>query len=219
MDMMRFDYTIVHRPERMMFECNLLSRYNTWTSKAQAEDSGNSHVNEPLTLPAEPTNFLACLTTYLKSPQKSNATPKSFLSIKPTWGKSGKQTGGPIRRTFMAEVTDRMRDIWILDTEMETVTGAMETVGLAPRVSEMSSDNSQWRIETNLPDLQKLWNKLQMNPVISTEWVIAPKADHLLKSFEGILQKVVGALSQRGLRATVMCFISSSAPEYWKKMD
>ena len=53
-----------------------------------------------------------------------------------------------------------------------------------------------------------------MNPLISTEWVIAPKADHLLNSHEGILQKVVGALSQRGLRATVMCFRSSSAPEY-----
>jgi hypothetical protein len=216
MDMMRFDYTIVHRPERMMFECNLLSRYNTWTSKARAEDSGNSHANKPLTLPTEPTNFLACLTTYLESPQKSTATPKSFLSIKPAWGEPGKHSGGPILRTFMAEVTDRMRDIWILDAEMETVTGAMETVGLEPRVSEMSSEDSQWRIKTNLPDLQKLWNKLQMNQLISTEWVIAPKADHLVNSCEGILQKVVGALSQRGLRATVMCFTSASAPEYCK---
>jgi hypothetical protein len=165
------------------------------------EDSGNSHANEPLTLPTEPTNFLACLTTYLESPQKSTAAPKSFLSIKPVWGEPGKQTGGPIHRTFMAEVTDRMRDIWILDAEMETV-------GLKPRISEMSSEDSQWRIETNLPDVQKLWNKLQMNPVISTEWVIAPKADHLMNSCKGILQKIVGTLSQRGLRATIMCFRS-----------
>jgi hypothetical protein len=100
---------------------------------------------------------------------------------------------------------------------METVTGAMETVGLEPRISAISLEDSQWRIKTNLPDMQKLWNKLQMNQLISTEWVIAPKADHLLNSCEGILQKVMGALSQRGLRATtVMCFISSRTPEYCK---
>jgi hypothetical protein len=97
-------------------------QYNTWTSKARAEDSGNSHANEPLTLPTEPTNFLAYLTNYLKSPQKSTATPKAFLSIKPAWGESGKHSRGPIRRTFMAEVTNRMRDIWILNAKMETVT-------------------------------------------------------------------------------------------------
>ncbi len=38
MEMMQFDYTIVHRPERMMYECNLLSRYNTWTSNARGKD-------------------------------------------------------------------------------------------------------------------------------------------------------------------------------------
>jgi hypothetical protein len=31
LDMLCFDFTIVHRPERMLFECNLLSRYNSWT--------------------------------------------------------------------------------------------------------------------------------------------------------------------------------------------
>jgi len=220
MDMMRFDYTIVHRPERMMFECNLLSRYNTWTSKAREEDSGNPQTISSLTLTEEPKTFLACLKTYLEPPQQNRTTSKAFLSIKPAWGKEEAGAEGTIRRTFMAEVTDRMRDIWILDAEMEMVTGAMETVGLEPRVSETSSEDAQWRIETNLPDLQKLWNKLQMNPMTSTEWVIAPKADHLLSSCEGILHKVVGALAQRGLRAVVMCFMSSSAPEYcdtWKE--
>jgi hypothetical protein len=141
---------------------------------------------------------------------------KAFLSIKPAWGRSESGKGGAVQRTFMAEVTDRMRDIWILDAEMETATGAMEAVGLEPRISEMSSEDTQWRIETNLPDLQRLWNKLQMNALTSTEWVIAPKADHLWESCEGILQKVVGALAQRGLRATIICFMSSSAPAYCK---
>jgi hypothetical protein len=36
--MLCFDFTIVHRPERMLFECNLLSRYNSWTSKLRQED-------------------------------------------------------------------------------------------------------------------------------------------------------------------------------------
>ena len=65
---------------------------------------------------------------------------KAFLSIKPAWGKGESGTGGTIRRTFMAEVTDRMRDIWILDAEMETVTGAMETVGLEPTLMEKAAD-------------------------------------------------------------------------------
>jgi hypothetical protein len=31
--LLRFDFTIVHWPERMLMECDMLSHYNTWTSK------------------------------------------------------------------------------------------------------------------------------------------------------------------------------------------
>ena len=33
MDMLRFDFTAIHRPEHMLFVCNLLSRYNLHASK------------------------------------------------------------------------------------------------------------------------------------------------------------------------------------------
>jgi hypothetical protein len=32
LELLRFDFTIVHRPGRMLTECDLISRYNTWTS-------------------------------------------------------------------------------------------------------------------------------------------------------------------------------------------
>ena len=33
LELLRFDFTIVHRPGRMLTDCDMLSRYNTWTSE------------------------------------------------------------------------------------------------------------------------------------------------------------------------------------------
>jgi hypothetical protein len=38
LEMMRFDFTMVHRPECMVFECNLLLLYITWTSELRHKD-------------------------------------------------------------------------------------------------------------------------------------------------------------------------------------
>ena len=41
MDMLRFDFTCVHRPEKMLYECNMLSQYNTWTDDWRKQAPGD----------------------------------------------------------------------------------------------------------------------------------------------------------------------------------
>ncbi len=38
LELLRFDFTIVHRPARMLTECDMLSRYNTCTNKWRDEE-------------------------------------------------------------------------------------------------------------------------------------------------------------------------------------
>jgi hypothetical protein len=37
LELLRFNFTIVHRPARMLTECDMLSRYNTWVSTWKKE--------------------------------------------------------------------------------------------------------------------------------------------------------------------------------------
>ena len=214
MDMMRFDYTIVHRPERMMFECNLLSRYNTWTSKARADDNGTevSDVeNKESTTETPPLTLMTCLTHYL-SPSRSNPMSRQCKSIRTDWATQPEKTE-PIRRSYMAEITDRMRDIWILGAEMETVSEATKSAGLEPRITAISSEDSKWQAETNTPNLQHLLNRLRMNPLLSTEWICIPKAAHLVNTDKQIVQEILAELIQRNVNAIIMCFSNSSMDE------
>jgi hypothetical protein len=53
MDMMRFDITFCHRPERMLSECNLLTRYNlytaAWRTETDPKDTNTSNTTPPTT--------------------------------------------------------------------------------------------------------------------------------------------------------------------------
>jgi hypothetical protein len=218
MDMMRFDYTIVHRPERMMFECNLLSCYNTWTSKARKEDleTAEGHNTEPDKVIQEPEEEggLTCLMQYIEQPASITVLPRTCLSVKTTWREEddGKHHQ-PIKRTYMAELTDRMRDLGIIETEMKTATEAMRKVGLEARVTETTSEDDLWRAETNTPDVRKLRNKMLMSTTMTTEWLICPKADYILVKGTTLemIQEVVMALTRRGLRAIIFCLSSNKA--------
>jgi hypothetical protein len=41
MDMMRYDFTAIHRPEQMLCECNLLSRYNHHAERIRAQETAS----------------------------------------------------------------------------------------------------------------------------------------------------------------------------------
>ena len=44
-ELLRFDFTIVHRPGRMLTACNILSRYNTWTNEWRKEEASSKWTN------------------------------------------------------------------------------------------------------------------------------------------------------------------------------
>ena len=46
LELVRFDFTIVHRPGRMLTDCDMLSRYNTWTNEWRKEEASNTWKNE-----------------------------------------------------------------------------------------------------------------------------------------------------------------------------
>jgi hypothetical protein len=102
MDLLRFDFTICPRPGRMLVECDLLSRYNTWTSewRKQAEIEANKakaiedeqavkNTNETkqTKLKTKPKAMVAMLTQHIQRMQRPITIPKS--NVRPTVGGSG----------------------------------------------------------------------------------------------------------------------------------
>jgi hypothetical protein len=130
----------------------------------------------PLETPMrESEDFLTCLTRYIEQPNTSKRLPTSNITVNTTWRDEETEEDKlqRISRSSMAELTDRMRDIWIFGAEMEMATEAMRKIGLEPRVTEMTSDDLRWKDYTNLPNLYRVRQKTNMNLMKTTdEWLI-----------------------------------------------
>jgi RNase H-like domain found in reverse transcriptase/Integrase zinc binding domain/Reverse transcriptase (RNA-dependent DNA polymerase) len=75
MQLLRYDFTIVHRPGRMMFECDMLSRYNQTTQhwRDNAEKADIKIANLESTIRQTPSEHEA------KSTEKKNGTMVAYL--------------------------------------------------------------------------------------------------------------------------------------------
>ena len=135
LELLRFDFTIVHRPGKMLTECDMLSRYNSWTEAWRYnEPDARGPIQEPTPLTA----FIQKL---------EQADPIPFTNRNP------KVTGPTTRRrTLLAETVDTDRTAWIVNAGMNTSGEAMEQVGITLHKIGQTDEGQHWRDAIDVPD-------------------------------------------------------------------
>jgi hypothetical protein len=118
LDMMRFDWTAVHRPERMLYECNLLSRYNTWASALRKRDKVQKEDRSASNAEAVSGCFWRAEVEKYKS---TGSMPTGFSYVDPHIGGNGVEY-----RTHLAMVLDKTRSmVTVSASGHTTIRGAL----------------------------------------------------------------------------------------------
>jgi hypothetical protein len=232
LELLRFDFTIVHRPARMLTECDMLSRYNTWVSKwketkKEPDDNADDETqNQGTTLHSFPTqqeeqygvtNYQRWAHGHKKEPpslftdikqfatQVSVATPLPQSHINPviTGPKSNE-------RTPLAEACDKARTMWIIGQGAETATAAMEQLGIHPLILRTSEEDNFWQEQCDAPNLTTFLSRLMRNQQDRPEWILVPRAQEYAHgsqrdNLETMLRKARGLEA----RAAIMIWTTS----------
>lgn len=163
LELLRFDFTIVHRPTWMLTECNMLSQYNTWTSQWRLDknDADNLTPSSPLSLLSIYTDVEhnTRITMYKRwteeqerlerhtdwtlpkfAQQLSTTTPIPHTHMNP-------QTQGPdvTNKASMAAAYDATCTTWIIGAGAKTATTAMLTLGLTPLPVHRTEEKTHWQ--------------------------------------------------------------------------
>jgi hypothetical protein len=193
LELLRFDFTIVHRPAKMLTECDMLSRYNTWTCEWRKEALTRT-LEEQIkvtkeTDPSPPnqrtlfttTEQRTGVTTYdvWKTAHESLRTRTAIKTLEgdlheycnqaeappiPRSHINPKVTGTPTAtRTLLAETCDKARTIWIIGQGAETATAAMTELGLEPLTLRATDEINYWQEHGDVPTLETFIARLQRN--------------------------------------------------------
>ena len=109
----------------MLTDCDMLLRYNTWTSqwRERIERQEKEHRNNDPSSTERPNSLLAIMKTDLHKAEQSPPIPRTHINPKITRVKI-------VNRTLLAETCDRARTIWIIGQGSETATTTMKDLGL-----------------------------------------------------------------------------------------
>jgi hypothetical protein len=127
LELLRLDFSIVHRPGQMLIGCDMLSRCNAWTSEwrtqQEAQEAHELESNPPNT--KLPNSLFAIIRTDLEQARRPPSTPMTHVNPKVTGNKT-------VNRTLLAKTCDRARTLWIIGQGSETATIIRENLGLEP---------------------------------------------------------------------------------------
>ena len=214
MQLLRYDFTIVHRPGRMMFECDLLSRYNMWTEEWRK----GKGVPEKQMEATKGVSALLAKGTTVQTKMRADPIPRSHQRVKFTTGgpKRSRQPvqGGQGRkknRTALSEnleeeedlkalemECDAGRSVWVCGEPMWAIPGAAEDIGLdlIDHIT-VGDQNQEWVPWERAIQAAEECEK-------SPDWVIVPNA-FVEQSSEDKLTRMLASLIWKGL-SVVMIF-------------
>jgi hypothetical protein len=195
MEMLRFNFTIVHRPGKMLTECDLLSRYNMWTDKwrhAKPEPT-DTETSSPKTMMSRITNDVR-----KTQPKELHAIPMSFIQPQ-VIGPKGSE------RTALADKCDKGKTLIIIGAGGQPITEAMDQIGLTPMIIDHTDENPYWQQIDDMPNLEKLECRMDANPSKTAEWIVIPRMQDIkTEDKHQRLQRVLTTLIQKRGAHTVM---------------
>ena len=181
----RFDFTMVDQPGRMLTDCVMLSRYNTWTNEWRKEEASNKWTNEQQRTKNDhvgnvvqiPHSKLPIALLVLIS-SDGTKDPKATPSPIPRTHVNSKIDGANIvNRTLLASTCDRAPTMWILGTGAETATTAMTNLGLEVLPIRGTGKEKYWQSTNNVPNLKIFMSCIPQRQAAleeTPEWIVVP---------------------------------------------
>jgi hypothetical protein len=159
--MLRFDFTIVHRPDRMMKDVDMLSRYNNWVK--EMKDTGEQEISEASTkTESESTKGHKLASLMIRSAQ---APPLVQYRSAQRIG----QAGAPL--SALASATTTHRNIWTINLPCSTEESIANTGIQCNIMSQMSTQANQTREE--MVPIQQAENSRAAELHDEIHWIMA----------------------------------------------
>jgi hypothetical protein len=236
LDMLRYNFKTVHRPERTLCECNLLTRYNLYADELRRseltqviennqqieqkmmEKSGKLNTTQPKTLFFTLTGDV--LTGAWKSMTQDFSAFLSCLQSRQSFSNLCPAVHGPIttQRSLIAAICDPTLVVMTTTPEGHNlIQDAMTDLGMEHSVVATRATKQYWIEELNFPNPVKLKAMLTQNLEMKVDWLwIDRTAKHsIANDFLPEIMNIVAILKDRG--ATTFVFLWGKAAEHWKQ--
>jgi len=141
LEFLSLNFTIVHRPARMLVECDLLSRYQG-VVESWREQSENKHTDNPILAAAWQITH-----PNMKWP---------IQHIRPTVVGHNNTT-----RTELATICDQARATWIIGARIDTFSPAFERLGGETMITARTSENTYWQEHHDVPNVATFTKRLE----------------------------------------------------------
>ena len=184
--MLRYDFTAVHRPEHILCECNLFSRYNAYAAELRAKASKeikaqDARIEQKLKQGMSPNKGVKKLaattrviSTFLALPNATSGYPRftamatAFKASLESYGYhpgfsnlTVQCVGDTIDRSFLAQIcdTDRMMGT-LTPSGISLIAVAKQEMRMPWPLSIQGAGQQNWILKTNLPGPTKFGKML-----------------------------------------------------------
>ena len=215
MQLLRYDFTIAHRPGRMMFECDMLSRYNLETDAwRQQENSADTPAVEARTLltvmqpPPIPWTHNRIQFTKGKRRQTTMALAGIHKRRKPNEGTWAINESSQMEA--LMEHCDSAKDVWIVGARMTVIPEALEALGIDMNIATAIEDDPQWQSHLRGVDMETAI-EMAMEAEYSPDWLIITNKWDDKEGIESS-KTIIEHLAWKGLKSVVICHETTEAP-------
>jgi hypothetical protein len=200
MQLLRYDFTIVHRPGRMMFECDLLSRYNQETQVWRDAETGKtdsaiktlSVIRKPDPIPWSHDKVKFTKGNFKKQPLRPNLKEKRTLED---------DLEAEMEQTLL-EIYDKARSIWTVEARLSSILPALTDLGIDPKEYTQIDDNATWATRLSSLSWESALEEAK-NREETPDWLIIP--NHFVEEANlGNIRSLIEILAWRGLRAVII---------------
>ena len=214
MQMLLYDFTIVHRPEKMMKEVDTLNRYNYWTNQWRVSgtdmtsEENKLHSFQALVASVHHAMQTPVIKSYLACPRhnKPNRTVKRANAYRVPFTSMPIRIVGPhgAPHTRMAEIASTERTMWITRAVTSLAEEAAQLAGIVADVALRIEDREELReipgLTVGYISTAELENEF-INQSVQTEWLVSTGS---LPMEEWNKMKTIAASAiGRGLRAWI----------------
>ena len=230
LELLAFNFTIVHRPGRMLFECDLLSRYESRVSAWRARDVTGDRRRKvareqnvckvPGSSPKQQTHN-GVFTHYLDGTAVQDSQvnlPRTYLSPKVI----GPETG---ERSDLAMLCDKARVVWMLGSGLQTASLAFEELGSKALITLQTDEDEYWKEREDCADIIEASKRLEKNSPEVAEWVIAPRMqDFKSQAQREAFELVIAKAFEKGANTVMLCWPEETTNEsldespYWESL-
>mmetsp|Transcript_13167 Transcript_13167/g.31418 ORF Transcript_13167/g.31418 Transcript_13167/m.31418 type:complete len:1848 (-) Transcript_13167:281-5824(-) len=186
LELLSLNFTIVHRPARMLVECDLMSRYQGIV-ESWREQQDSTHTTSPIV-----------------------AASYQFNKPTPSWPIQhhiptivGTPHHNSIDRTELAKICDSARATWIIGADMDTFTPAYERLGGKTFITARTSEKPYWQEQYDVPNIANFTDRLtrQVPPV---EWLVIHDMAQFLPKKTSHLTNVIEQAVRKGAQQVVL---------------